>query len=863
MQQLEKQVIFTNSKCLGCNRCISTCPVPGANISVHQNGKRYVLVDNTRCIHCGHCLDGCPQSAREYADDTKIFFKELSEGIPCSVIVSPVLWLQYPDTAHQVLGYLKSLGVKRFYDAAAGSDIVTWAHSQYLQQEHAPASISSICSTLVNYVEKLHPELIPNLVPIHTPSVSLAIYLKKYRNVQERLAYLSPCIADYDQISSPETAGVITYHVTIKHLMEYIGNKDISNYSAKLNLLGIGPKGRLYFPGGLKENMDHFLGTRDMRIQLTALGNLGEQEGSMAGLLKENREHVFMDFLDCTHGCLAGTGTDKANCHIKNVLHEFNLQTRTAPCLAQKDNPYNPRLPERQRYQLLQRRFASLNLHDFQRSFNSFHIPEKMMGEEDVEEAFQKLYKTTDPSRTIDCQDCGYKSCRLMAEAIAKGYNNVHSCTQYRQEMMMKMATTDIITGLPNKAMLFKAGEQLFQNKTFANYVYVQLDIKQFGLFNNRFGYEGANTILVDFSKAALRYLEPGEQLFHVEADKFVAILNKPHLKYYVFLINNLMLTSLTEDTNFPLKLTVRSGAYDPDGTEESFSQIARHLFSAGALKNDSTSNETIIYNKPNMDHTLTQMMYIQQIPQALANKEFIIVYQPKVGVHDHRLKGAEALVRWKKDGQFIPPSLFIPMCESAGLIQQLDFYILNQVCSTMDTWIQQGLDPVKVSVNFSKQNFTMPDIGKRICNIVDNWQLPHELIEIEFTETAYNEDEKMLSKAIRVLNEKGFSASIDDFGSGYSSLSLLENLQFDVLKLDKSLIDTILQNRQSKIVVTNIVRMAKELNMHIVAEGVETRETLEVLKELDCDLIQGYYFDKPLSQEEFEGRLRNKQYAI
>ena len=140
---------------------------------------------------------------------------------------------------------------------------------------------------------------------------------------------------------------------------------------------------------------------------------------------------------------------------------------------------------------------------------------------------------------------------------------------------------------------------------------------------------------------------------------------------------------------------------------------------------------------------------------------------------------------------------------------------------------------------------------------------LPHELIEIEFTETAYNEDEEMLRKAIRVLNEKGFSASIDDFGSGYSSLSLLENLKFDVLKLDKSLIDTVLQNNQSKIVVTNIVRMAKELDMHIVAEGVETRETLQVLKELDCDLIQGFYFDKPLSREEFEQRLRNKQYKL
>ncbi len=863
MQQLEKQVIFTNDKCIGCNRCIATCPVPGANISAHQNGKRYVVVDNTRCIHCGHCLDGCPQQARGYTDDTDRFLADLAGGVPLSLIVSPVLWIQYPDTAGNILGYLKSLGVRRFYDAAAGSDIVTWAHTEYLARSDTASSISSTCSSLVNYVEKLRPELIPNLVPIHTPSVCLAIYLKKYRKVQERLAYLSPCIADYDQITSPETQGYISYHVTMRHLLDRIGDRDISGCSARLNLLGIGPKGRLYFPGGLKENLDHFLGTKGMRLQMTGLGSLEPPENSLASLLQENTEPVLVDFLDCNHGCLRGTGTDRRHCQVKDMVREYNNQSRRAPCLDQEDNPYNAGLPQKQRLALLRRRLGSLSPDDFRRSFNSLRIPEKMIGEEEVEEAFQKLHKSTADSRSIDCQDCGYKTCRHMAKAIARGYNNVHSCTQYRQESMVKLATTDIITGLPNKAMLFKAGEQLFQNRTFANYVYVQLDIKQFGLFNNRFGYEGANTILVDFSQAARRYLEPGEQLFHVEADKFVAILNRPHLKYYVFLINNLMLTSLTEDTNLPLKLTVRSGAYDPDGTEEGFSEIARHLFSAGVLKNEAGSGETVIYNKLNMDNTLTQMMYIQQIPQALANKEFIIVYQPKVGVHDHRLHGAEALVRWQKDGKFIPPSLFIPMCESAGLIQQLDFYILNQVCNTMDTWIQEGLEPVKVSVNFSKQNFTMPDIGKRICNIVDNWQIPHELIEIEFTETAYNEDQEMLSKAIRVLNEKGFSASIDDFGNGYSSLSLLENLKFDVLKLDKSLIDTILQNRQSKIVVSNIVRMARELDMRIVAEGVETRETLDVLKELDCDLIQGYYFDKPLSQGEFEGRLRNKQYAL
>lgn len=863
MQHLVKQIVFTNDKCIGCNSCVAACPVPGANISSHSNGKSYVIVDNSRCIHCGHCIDECSQGAREYSDDTKKFFHDLHTKVPISLIVSPVLWLQYPKQASQILGYLKSLGVKKIFDATAGSDIATWAHTQWLQQEHSATTISSTCSSLVNYVEKLKPELIPNLVPIHSPSVCLGIYLKKYRKIQEKIAYLSPCIADYDQISSPNTYGIISYHVTIKHLMDEIKNQDISQYSGQVNLLGIGPRGRLDFPGGLKENIEHFLGYRTMKLQMTGLSNLHQGDGSIEGLLKENQEEILIDFLDCHQGCLLGTGTDTKKCHTKDVLREYNMQTRNSPCLTQENNPYNLSLPEKRRLQILQKRFSPLNLQDFKRSFHSRYVPEKQISPENVEESFNKLYKTTESSRTIDCQDCGYKSCQLMAEAIAKGYSTVHSCTKYQQAMVMQMATTDIITGLPNKAMLFEAGERLFQNKTFANYVFVQMDIKHFALFNNRFGYDGANSILIDFGQAAQRYLEPGEQIFHVGSDKFVAILNKPHLKYYIFLMNNLMLTSLTEHSNVPLRLAVRSGAYEPDGSEESFSEIAKHLFSTSVLKQESSTNEPIIYNKTNIDNALIQLMYIQQIPQALANKEFVIVYQPKVGTHDHKLHGAEALVRWNKDGKNIPPSLFVPICESAGLIQQLDFYILNRVCSTLDTWIQQGLEPVTISVNFSKQNFTMPDIGKRICNIVDNWSLPHELIEVEFTETAYNEDEEMLNKAIRVLNEKGFSASIDDFGNGYSSLSLLENLKFDVLKLDKSLIDTILQKQQSKIVVSNIVRMAKELKMRIVAEGVETKETLNVLKELDCDLIQGYYFDKPLSQKEFEQRLKNKQYTM
>jgi EAL domain-containing protein (putative c-di-GMP-specific phosphodiesterase class I) len=274
--------------------------------------------------------------------------------------------------------------------------------------------------------------------------------------------------------------------------------------------------------------------------------------------------------------------------------------------------------------------------------------------------------------------------------------------------------------------------------------------------------------------------------------------------------------------------------------------------------------SKDFVYFDENIRKELYQEMLIRKmLPKALENDEFLVFYQPKVSLDTYKLSGAEALVRWKQNGRIIPPVQFIPICEKNGFVKQIDFYVLDQICKKIRAWLDEGLEIVKISSNFSKHHFEEKNIADKICGIVDKWNVPHEYIEVEFTETAYIDRQDILSETIEKLKSYGFSSSMDDFGSGYSSLSLLQALNFDVLKLDKSLLGRGVNDIRTNKIIANVIAMTKDLNMEIIAEGVETRQELEMLHRLNCNVVQGYIFDKPLTEEEFYKRLLNKEYRI
>ena len=242
---------------------------------------------------------------------------------------------------------------------------------------------------------------------------------------------------------------------------------------------------------------------------------------------------------------------------------------------------------------------------------------------------------------------------------------------------------------------------------------------------------------------------------------------------------------------------------------------------------------------------------------KALENEEFVIYYQPKYDPSTNELRGAEALIRWQSpEYGFVTPGRIIPIFEKNGFITEIDHYMITHVAKDQKRWLDQGYACVPVSVNVSRAHFIESDLAEQIRDAVDNEGAPRELIEIELTESAFFDDKKALITTIEKLKSYGFSVSMDDFGAGYSSLNSLKDMPLDVLKLDADFFRGESEGNRGEIVVSEAIRLAKCLNMRTVAEGVEVKEQVDFLAGQGCDMIQGYYFAKPMPGNEYEQRM-------
>ena len=242
---------------------------------------------------------------------------------------------------------------------------------------------------------------------------------------------------------------------------------------------------------------------------------------------------------------------------------------------------------------------------------------------------------------------------------------------------------------------------------------------------------------------------------------------------------------------------------------------------------------------------------------QALDNEEFMVYYQPKYDPKTNELRGAEALIRWQSpDYGFVSPGRIIPIFEKNGFITEIDHYMIQHVAEDQKAWLDKGFKCVPVSVNVSRAHFIESDLAEQIRDMIDKVGTPHNLIEIELTESAFFDDKNAMISTIEKLKSYGFSVSMDDFGSGYSSLNSLKDMPLDVLKLDAEFFRGENSGERGEIVVTEAIKLAKSLNMRTVAEGVEIKEQVDFLAEQGCDMIQGYYFAKPMPKDEYEARM-------
>lgn len=430
MKKLNEGLIFTDDKCTGCNRCISVCPVLGANIAAAEDGKNHVMVDGDACVHCGACIDACGHTARSFRDDADEFFSALEKGERISLLVAPAFIANYPMQYKQVLGYLKSLGVNRIISISFGADITTWGYLNYITKYHFEGGISQPCPAIVDYIEMYVPELIPKLVPVHSPLMCGAIYVRKYMNVTDRLAFISPCIAKKSEIARPQNKGYVSYNVTFNHLMKKLSGLDLSGYDASDEIeYGLGsvyPQ-----PGGLKENVEHFLGRDVMVRQIEGEKHAYHFLEVYAERVKSGKKLPFMvDALNCGGGCIYGTATDPSNADNDDILFEIHKQ-RCADHSASKKDPWNRKIDYAARLKQFNEQFKELKLEDFLCTYTDRDRRMKLISDLELEAAFASMKKKTKEERSMNCGACGYDSCRTMAMAVASGVNRVENCVHY------------------------------------------------------------------------------------------------------------------------------------------------------------------------------------------------------------------------------------------------------------------------------------------------------------------------------------------------------------------------------------------------------------------------------------------------
>ena len=419
--------------------------------------------------------------------------------------------------------------------------------------------------------------------------------------------------------------------------------------------------------------------------------------------------------------------------------------------------------------------------------------------------------------------------------------------THKQNQLLERLAYEDELTGGANYAC-FK--EKLFEMKPSGGYV-VSVDIGDFRIVNNVCGEKAGDQLLISVWDVLQDMTKPGELSAHINADQFVMYLNMNDENAIVDRLKMLTteLHTLVEMLNVPHVMPY-FGICALKGYESLEQVYSRASQAKNRIKTRRDANYAF-YDDKIFQQAIDNKNLEDGFENAIKYEEFEVWYQPKYGTMDGKIVGAEALVRWRKDGELIPPFRFIPLFESNGMIALLDEYVFKNVCKQQKHWQDEGWSLIPISVNISRASLFYSDIASRYEEIIKSFNLSSEYVQLEITESATLENDDITSLMDKFHNT-GFRLLLDDFGNGYSSLATLNTMDFDVLKLDKSLIDYI-GDYKGEILLRHTVELAKHFGLNITAEGVETKEQVNFLQEVKCDEIQGYYFSKPLPKAEFE----------
>ena len=453
----------------------------------------------------------------------------------------------------------------------------------------------------------------------------------------------------------------------------------------------------------------------------------------------------------------------------------------------------------------------------------------------------------------------GYKKNRILYEWELYDDRAIHiindDTSKIEKETLFKSAFTDLITGNYNWNHL-EAFLEVPADKGINDYAFAHFDIKEFRVINEAYGHIAANKVLSnivqkmkdsDFILASAR----------CHNDNFAMLLKDMPEEELIQKLKDFFekLSVLEEDSNY--KIYYKCGLVPMLRAMLSGNRVADFAKMAQALATNQKRTEIIVYTDE-MHDNLSWGNYIKAyVETALEEDEFLVYLQPKFDIIKEKLKGAEALIRWNYKGKdFLPPYRFIPFFEKDGSIAKIDDLVLAKVCQAFARWKAEGKELYPISINLSRSRLDDKKLIEKLVSIVDQYGVDHKLIDFELTESAsYDNMEHMIS-VLQELRRCGFKISMDDFGTGYSSLSLLTKMPIDTLKIDKSFVDNIAKENERKediIVIRHIIALAKELGFVCLAEGAESKMQVDRMRELGCEIIQGYYYSKPIPSAEYE----------
>ena len=420
--------------------------------------------------------------------------------------------------------------------------------------------------------------------------------------------------------------------------------------------------------------------------------------------------------------------------------------------------------------------------------------------------------------------------------------------------------------GYPNFAYYFRHLEKMNIQGGLYGYTAIMYNLKQFSLINRDIGLEHGDVVMRAHFETVKALVADKGAVCRVGGDNFAAIFPTELLESVISFLEN---ASIGYDPQ--ISSTVEVSAYvgvfviPKEFRFERPGNIVEMIMPACQAAKASDKGDVYYASLKNLEMKENVSRVRRHFEEALEKGEFKAYYQPKVNVETGKIIGAEALCRWIRDGKTIQPMEFIPILERNTDICRLDFYMLDLACKDIRRWLDEGKKAVRVSVNFSRKHLVNPKLLDDIVNVLQRNNVPYEYIEIELTETISEGDYQKLKNLVEDFRENGIHTSIDDFGVGYSSLNIIRELPWNVMKIDRSLLPMSHAEKynSSAVVYKHITAMASEMGIECLTEGVETLEQLEILKENSCMYAQGYYFDKPLPLDEYEKRMESGSYSV